>query len=139
MKHIPDVLYQTVCQLVPILCVDLVIEDDGKYLLVKREKEPLRGRWWVPGGRVIKGETLLEAAHRKAAQELGIIITPPHPIGYFEAHFNRRRAAGNKHTVSIVMAARSQSPAIRLDDQSSAWRWSQELPSAFKIQRFDGA
>ena len=84
-----------------------------------------------------RGETLIEAAHRKARQELGIPITTPHPIGYFEAHFNRHRAAGNKHTVSIVMAASPRSSAVHLDDQSSDWRWSEELPRAFTINLFN--
>ena len=136
MEHIPDDFYQAIIKVMPVLCVDLVIKIDGKYLLVKREKEPLRGRWWVPGGRVVKGETLVEAAHRKAAQELGITITPPRPIGFYEMRFNRGRAAANKHTVSIVMAAQPRSLTIRLDDQSSSWKLSQQLPGAFTIQRF---
>lgn len=72
MTFIDHDLYRQILQSMPIACVDVAIVADGKVLLVRRKDDPARGQWWVPGGRVRKGETLKEAARRKALEEVGI-------------------------------------------------------------------
>ena len=47
---------------------------DGKVLLIQRGKEPLRGRWVIPGGTVELGETLEEAVVREVREETGIEV-----------------------------------------------------------------
>jgi colanic acid biosynthesis protein WcaH len=69
---IPDDLYQQILESVPIACVDVAIVSGGKVLLVRRKDDPAKGQWWIPGGRVHKGEKLVEAARRKALDEVGI-------------------------------------------------------------------
>jgi colanic acid biosynthesis protein WcaH len=69
---IPDDLYQQILESVPIACVDVAIVSGGKVLLVRRRDNPAKGQWWIPGGRVYKGEKLVEAARRKAQEEVGI-------------------------------------------------------------------
>jgi len=137
---IPLERYRAIADAVPILCVDLVLEVEGKYLLVKRRNEPVKGRWWVPGGRVWKGESIATAAKRKAREELGLSITGITPTGFFEKRFKRNGLSldGGVHTVSIVVEARPISTCIHLDSQSSAWRWANHLPRDFRIRRFDG-
>ena len=56
--------------------VGAVVIKDGKVLLIKRGKEPLRGRWLVPGGTVELGETLREAVVREVREETGLDVTP---------------------------------------------------------------
>lgn len=73
MKHwIPAETYRAVLECMPIACVDVAIVHRGAVLLVKRKDAPARGQWWVPGGRVWKGETMRETAARKALAEVGI-------------------------------------------------------------------
>lgn len=56
-----------------VLAVGVVITDEaGRVVLVKRGKEPQRGRWTVPGGSVEPGESLQEAAAREALEETGL-------------------------------------------------------------------
>ena len=82
------VQYKQILEVLPILCVDVVIRNRrGEYLLVKREGEPLKGQWWVIGGRVLKGETLEQAAIRKAKSEVSVTLQELHPIGYCEEVF----------------------------------------------------
>ena len=50
----------------------VVIHDDA-ILLVKRGREPGRGLWAVPGGKVEWGETLAEAVQREVREETGIV------------------------------------------------------------------
>lgn len=52
----------------------VVVDADGRVLLVKRGEEPEKGRWSVPGGRVDPGETLAQAAVREAFEETGLQV-----------------------------------------------------------------
>ena len=53
-----------------------VVIHSGRVLLVRRGKEPLRGRWLVPGGTVELGETLEEAVVREVREETGVTVRP---------------------------------------------------------------
>lgn len=79
----PDVLYDTYARVseelylkflaqMPLACVDAVIVQEGCALLVKRALPPAEGKWWLPGGRVLKGETLKQTAWRKAKEEVSL-------------------------------------------------------------------
>ncbi|HET8645583.1 MAG TPA: NUDIX hydrolase [Vicinamibacteria bacterium] len=56
--------------------VGAVVVDEGRVLLIRRGKEPLRGRWLVPGGTVEWGETLEEALVREVQEETGLLVRP---------------------------------------------------------------
>jgi colanic acid biosynthesis protein WcaH len=138
MRVIPIDFYSKIIDAMPILCVDIVIKDMDRFLLVKRTREPLKGRWWVPGGRVWKGETITSATKRKIKEELGINVKVLEPIGYYERHFKESELGleSGIHTVSIVVTAKPLSFKIKLDNQSSAWRFTRRLPRDFKIKPF---
>jgi 8-oxo-dGTP diphosphatase len=51
-----------------------VVVRDGKVLLIRRGKEPLKGRWVIPGGTVELGETLEQAVVREVREETGIDV-----------------------------------------------------------------
>jgi colanic acid biosynthesis protein WcaH len=56
----------------PLVSIDLVVRDrDGRVLVGRRVNEPAKGTWFVPGGRIWKGETLDAAFERIAGAELG--------------------------------------------------------------------
>ncbi|MCD2441877.1 NUDIX domain-containing protein [Agromyces sp. SYSU K20354] len=52
----------------------VITASDGRILLVKRGREPQRGRWSVPGGHVEPGESLEAAAAREALEETGLRV-----------------------------------------------------------------
>ena len=72
--HIDERFYQKVHELMPIFCVDVILKIENKFLMVKRTKNPAKGQWWFPGGRVYKNERLLSAAKRKLAEDTGLKI-----------------------------------------------------------------
>jgi mutator protein MutT len=61
-----------------------VIVKDGKVLIVKRAKDPYKGQWSIPGGRVELGETLSEAVQREMREETGLDIRVGPVIEVFE-------------------------------------------------------
>jgi colanic acid biosynthesis protein WcaH len=136
---IPLKLYKKIVDVFPILCVDIVVEHKERFLLVKRKKEPAKGRWWVPGGRVFKGETIEKAVKRKIKEELGINVKILKALGYYEKHFkeNEFGLKSGIHTVSIVVLVKPLSLNIKLNKQSDDWRFSKTIPKDFKIKKFN--
>jgi 8-oxo-dGTP diphosphatase len=53
-------------------------------LLIRRGKEPLRGRWLVPGGTVELGETLEQAVVREIREETGLEVAPLEMLTVFD-------------------------------------------------------
>ena len=68
-KPIPQDLYNEILSTMPIICVDGIIQKGGETLLLLRDNEPEKGKWWFPGGRVLKGERLEDAINRKIKEE----------------------------------------------------------------------
>jgi len=140
MSFIPEEEYARILEVLPILCVDIAVRNSkGEYLLVKRGNEPLKGEWWVPGGRVLKGETLEQAAIRKVEEEVGIKVDSVKPMGYYEdtAHTNRFASRVPLHSVSVVfLAVVDDFDGIKLDSQSLDWKRAKEMPEDFLIKRF---
>lgn len=52
----------------------VLIEHNGKIVLGRRTQEDNKGRWILPGGKIIQGETYQEAAIREAFEETGLHI-----------------------------------------------------------------
>ena len=140
MIFIPREQYAKIIDVLPILCVDIMVQNSkDEYLLVKRANEPLKGQWWVIGGRVLKGETLEEAAIRKVKEEVGLDISSVKPIGYYEeiSHTNHFNSLTPLHSMSVVFSTTVDgAQKVKLDNQSSDWKYSQELPKGLGIKPF---
>jgi colanic acid biosynthesis protein WcaH len=99
---VPSDDWETVVRNVPIVSVDLIVRHNGGVVLGKRENEPVSGMWFIPGGRVCKGEKLTEAVHRIAETELGIAVEICESLGVYE-HFYEHSDIGpgiGKHYVA---------------------------------------
>lgn len=58
----------------PIVSVGAIILEGDRIVLVRRSKEPWRGRWTFPGGAVELGEPIHEAVRREALEETGLLV-----------------------------------------------------------------
>ena len=128
--HLPKEDYRRVVESIPIVCVDLLIRRDGKYLLLKRTREPLKGDWWVPGGRMFKGETALWAARRKAWDECRLVLVRLRFRGYFEDQYPVSHIGPPIHSVSLVFEATGIGK-VKLNYESEDFQWSAEIPQMF--------
>ena len=46
-------------RLAPRLVIELVVENnEGEILLLKRDRDPFKGKWYLPGGFLLKGESI---------------------------------------------------------------------------------
>ncbi len=94
----------------------LIIEKKGKFLLVKRKKEPAKGWWTEPGGHLEKGESFWECAVREGREEVGLVEVEKEPFLEFvheveighrhRAHFFRARLKGEPKAGSDAGAVR---------------------------------
>lgn len=120
-------LYSDIHRLMPIPCVDIVVVRGDRALLVHRREEPARGRYWIPGGRIRRGESLPAAAQRLVLAETGIEIDVPILVDAESLIFQTDPFGHGKgtHAVAIVMAARCVSDGdIELDGNHDNALWS---------------
>jgi colanic acid biosynthesis protein WcaH len=128
---IPEAEYRSIVDKMPIVCIDaVIINNKNQYLLVRRNNEPLKGEYWVPGGRLLKNETLDEGAVRIVRQELGIDAHIVMQLGVYEDFFEKNplNVESGLHTISIIYLMIANDEEVQLDGQSGDWGWFDELP-----------
>lgn len=76
---------ETVGQPVPGAAVVCLKQDC--VLLVQRGREPNRGRWSFPGGKIMPGETARQAAAREALEETGVQVRVLDVVDVYDAIF----------------------------------------------------
>lgn len=121
---IPDDDYRRIQALVPICCVDVVVCQGDYFLLVRRLREPAAGEWWLPGGRVLKGEALQATARRIVRAEVGLDADFEASLGVYETLFDTGPYGVPVHTVNACFRFRARAgQLIRLDLNHSAFQW----------------
>tara|TARA_R100000455_G_C6171281_1_gene52620 strand:+ start:153 stop:542 length:390 start_codon:yes stop_codon:yes gene_type:complete len=83
----------------PLACVGVVCRRGNDVLLVKRGREPLKGRWSIPGGKMDFGETVRDAALRELKEETGVNARITRLIDVVDS------VMGDKHYVLIDFEA----------------------------------
>jgi 8-oxo-dGTP diphosphatase len=68
----------------PFAC-DGVIIQDGRLVVIKRGKEPYKGGWALPGGRIEDNETTEQCLVREMKEETGLDIVPVKLVGIYSA------------------------------------------------------
>lgn len=111
--------WKTVVSNVPIVSVDLVVLSPEGIVFGYRTNEPAADQWFVPGGRVHKGERLEEAVHRVAHEELGVDIEIRERLGVYEHLYETADvdAAGGKHYVPIGFVVETDETEFNTDGQ----------------------
>lgn len=92
-------------------------------LLVQRQRDPFRGYWGLPGGKVERGETVAAALAREVREETGLIIGPPRLVTYRDAIDLDQNGELAYHFVMFFFAARVTGGSLRPGDDAAAARW----------------
>jgi 8-oxo-dGTP diphosphatase len=85
----------------PALTVDAVIVKGKKIVLIKRQREPYRGQYALPGGFVEYGETVEAALRREVREETGLVVKIKSLIGVYSDPDRDPRG----HVISVAFAA----------------------------------
>lgn len=109
------------------MCVEVLLERDGRLLVARRTNEPARGEWFWPGSRLYKGEELAAAAERVGREELGADVEVVDRVGVYSHFWDTSSVAGadSRHTVNVAYHVRQRDPdaPLSLDDQHDAHRF----------------
>src|SRR3990170_6960217 len=95
----------------PFLTVDIIIEIEGRGIVLIERKNPPYG-WALPGGFMDCGETFEEAAQREAKEETSLNVRL---VCQLHAYSDPKRDP-RKHTVTIVFVAKAVGAPVAGDD-----------------------
>ncbi len=109
----------------PKVAAAVLIEKDGRVLLVRRANEPYRGLWTLPAGFVNGNEDPAEAAARECLEETGLSVHVTRVLDVIAGREHKRGA-----DFIIVYLAEVVSGELMADDDADAAEWfaRSELP-----------
>lgn len=107
----------------PQCAVGAIVLERGELLLVKRDREPARNLWSLPGGRVEWGESLREAVTREVREETGVEIEVEGLAGIAERIIPNDEGDVSFHYVILDFWARPKSRDITAGDDAIEARW----------------
>jgi len=107
----------------PRVAVGAVVFKDHRVLLVRRGQPPAQGLWAIPGGSVLLGETLQQAAEREILEETGLYITAGQPVLTFDVVERDDAGRIRFHYVIVDLDARYDRGELRAGDDALEARW----------------
>lgn len=127
---IPWTLYRQILETMPIPCVDIAVVANGAVLLVLRGDAPAVGQWWLPGGRVLKGEMMKDTAVRKAREEVGIECHVGPLIHTAETIFPDGPDGIPVHSINscFFMYPIQSAFQVKLDTHQTSYQWIEHIP-----------
>lgn len=116
--------------LTPLVAIDLLVRNEHDELLVgMRVNPPAQGFWFVPGGRILKNETLAKAFERLTLVELGTAfqLKDAQLQGLYD-HIYEEDFTGDTdvgtHYVVLAHTLKVRANALSLPDtQHTGYRW----------------
>lgn len=123
--RIPADEWATIVGNVPVVSVDLVVRRGDRVALGRRQNDPAKGEWFVPGGRLRKHERLTDAVHRLAREELGLDVEIERRLGVYEHFYDTSDVPGSdgKHYVPVAFLVTTTEGELATDDQHDALEW----------------
>ncbi len=109
----------------PKVAAAVLVEQDGKVLLVRRANEPFRGLWTLPAGFVNGGEDPAKAAARECLEETGLSVRVTRVLNVIAGQEHQRGA----DFVIAYLAEYVSGELIAADDADQAgWFARNNLP-----------
>jgi colanic acid biosynthesis protein WcaH len=127
--------FTAVIENTPLVSIDLVVlNSQGQALLGQRLNRPAKGFWFVPGGRIIKNESLAAAFKRLTNDELGAEfnienaqLLGPYDHFYEDNVFTSNEGENNFSThyvaIAYVLKLNSSLDNLPLNEQHNRYQW----------------
>ena len=114
----------------PLVSIDLIIRNPDHCVLVGlRTNEPAKGKWFVPGGVVLKYERLADAFARIVKAEIGLeaSINDAKFVGVYEHLYDsnvlEEEGFGTHYVVLAYQLNLDHQPSLVSNPQHSGFRW----------------
>ncbi len=130
MDFIPQDLYDVIFNRIPRATVDLVIRDKEKgILLTRRNIEPYKNLWHLPGGMVRFKETLSDAVERIAKKELHVEVKAIRNLGTCETMNDDLGEDKPRHSIGTVLELEIVSGTPQTTQETSEIGYFKKLPA----------
>ncbi len=124
---LPKAEYDEIFSRVPRLCVEVVIVDPERgVLLTLRDIPPNVGAWHIPGGTVLFAEPVVDAVRRVARFELGLEVDVGELMGYIE--YPSHYTAGLDSPVGLAFRAQPLGGPPAVEELPDGCAWFSRLP-----------
>jgi 8-oxo-dGTP diphosphatase len=107
----------------PRVGVGVVVIKDGCLLMVKRSKEPAKGKWSIPGGGLELGETLYDGARREVLEECSVAVEIERVLDAAERIIRDEDGRVKYHFVLVDMLGRYVSGEAGAQSDAEECRW----------------
>lgn len=102
----------------------LIYTIDKKLLLVQRAKNPQKGKWGFPGGKVVIGEKIHEAIEREVLEETGLKLKSKKILGFFPSIiYQEEELKYHVHLIPVLMEPISKKDTIVLGSEHLSYRF----------------
>jgi len=103
----------------PIATVAAIIKsDEGKILLTRRNVEPFKGQWCLPGGHIDQNENVKDAVVREVKEETGLDFE-----GEFFDYFDEIVPERDWHAVVMVCTGKGLGKIATQESEVTDIRW----------------
>lgn len=132
--YLPDEKFREIERLVPLASFNIIIMDEeGRILLMKRTNEPAKGLYWYPGGRIKRGQSLEEALKEQVKEETGLSQSQVEVIKVASVDSVLFKS---RHTINInFLLKKKKDSEVKLDPQHSDFKWLK--PEEFDKEKLD--
>lgn len=132
--YVPEEKFREIERLVPLASFNAIIVDgEGRVLVMKRNNEPAKGLYWYPGGRIKLGQSLEEALKEQIKEETGLEWSDLRVIKVASVDSNIFKS---RHTVNINFLLKKVSKSeVQLNQGHSDFKWLR--PEEFDKEKLD--
>lgn len=104
----------------PLITVDgIILNENGKILLIKRKNNPFKDLWALPGGFVEYGEKVEDAVLREIKEETGLDVEIVKLFGVYSDPERDPRG----HTISVVFHCKIVGGDLKGADDAKEAKW----------------
>lgn len=107
----------------PLIGVGAVILKENKILLEKRQNDPGKGKWSIPGGLVELGESVEQTVIREVKEETNLDVEKPEHIGVVDKVDLDENGKVRYHFVIIDYFVKLKGGDLRASSDAAELKW----------------